>query len=192
MCRKGYEATSVNEIADAVGLTKAGLYHYIRGKEQLLFAIMNYAMDVVDTSVTGPARNIADPELRLQTMLESHMEIVLKGVGAVTNLLEEAWALTPAHRRAIRARERAYFEAIRSALAQLAVLGKLRDVDPTVATFSLLGMVLWISRWYRRDGALSPQAALKDYLEIAMSSVLKTRSHLGQNESGAMPIALVG
>jgi len=56
MCRKGYEATSMNDIADAVGLTKAGIYHYIRGKEQLLFEIMNFAMDMVDEDVMAPAR----------------------------------------------------------------------------------------------------------------------------------------
>jgi AcrR family transcriptional regulator len=56
MCQKGYEATSMNDIADAVGLTKAGIYHYIRGKEDLLFEIMSYAMDMVDQDVRVPAQ----------------------------------------------------------------------------------------------------------------------------------------
>ena len=55
MCRKGYEATSMNDIADAVGLTKAAMYHYIQGKEHLLFEIMSFAMDMVDQNVIGPA-----------------------------------------------------------------------------------------------------------------------------------------
>ena len=174
MCHKGYEATSMNDIADAVGLTKAGLYHYIRGKEQLLFEIMNFAMDMVDEDVIAPARTISDPEERLSTMIERHARRILEVGGAVTILLEEMAALTPAHQRTVRNRKRTYFELVRQTLEQLAADGKLRDVNPTVATFSLFGMILWISRWYRRDGKLPPQEVLRDFHRLALSAVLRT------------------
>ncbi len=174
MCHKGYEATSMNDIADAVGLTKAGIYHYIRGKEELLFAIMSYAMDMVDDDVIVPARRVADAEQRLCTIVERHAERILEVGGSVTILLEEMYALTPAHRRIIRSRKRAYFELIRQTLEKLAAEGKLRHVNPSVATFSLLGMINWISRWYRRDGRLSPPEITRDMIEIAVNSVLKS------------------
>jgi AcrR family transcriptional regulator len=179
MCRKGYEATSMNDIADAVGLTKAGMYHYIRGKEHLLFEIMSFAMDTVDEFIIGPAQNLADAEERLRSMIERHARRIVEKGGEVTILLEEMWALTPAHRRTIRRRKRVYFDAIRQTLEQLAAEGKLRGVDPSVAAFSLFGMVNWISRWYRRDGKLPPEAIVRDFTEIAMSSVLPDRkAHL--------------
>ncbi len=181
MCQKGYEATSMNDIADAVGLTKAGIYHYIRGKEELLFEIMSYAMDMIDQDVIEHARDIADAETRLRTIIERHARRILEVGGAVTILLEEMWALTPAHRYIIRGRERAYFDLIRQTLEQLAIEGKLREVNPTVATFSLIGMVIWISRWYRKDGRLSPEQTLTDFLEIAVSSMLKTQAQPALN-----------
>ena len=173
MCQKGYEATSMNDIAEAAGLTKAGIYHYIRGKEDLLFEIMNYAMDVVDQGIIAHASQVEDAEERLRAIIERHSRSVLEGVGALTIVLDEITALTPAHRRAITARKRAYFEFIRGTLEQLAREGKLREVNPTIAAFSLLGMILWISRWYRRDGAISTAEALKDYVEIGMHAVVK-------------------
>jgi TetR/AcrR family transcriptional regulator, cholesterol catabolism regulator len=176
MCRKGYEATTMSDIAEAVGLTKAGMYHYIRGKEHLLFSIMSFAMDIVDQHVIGPAEGLADAEQRLRTMIELHARRILESGGEVTILLEEMWALTPPHRRIIRRRKRVYFEAVRGTLEQLASEGKLRNVDPSVATFSLFGMVNWISRWYRRNGKLSPEAIVRDFTEIALSSVLRTDS----------------
>lgn len=176
MCQKGYEATSMNDIAEAAGLTKAGIYHYIRGKEDLLFEIMNYAMDGVDQGIIAPAQEVAGAEERLRTIIERHTRSILEGVGALTIVLEEMTALTPAHRRVITGRKRAYFEFIRKTLQQLAAEGKLRDVSPTTAAFSLLGMILWISRWYRRDGTIKPQDALKDYLEMATCAVLKRTS----------------
>src|ERR1700737_890369 len=105
MCRKGYEATSMNDIADAVGLTKAGIYHYIRGKEDLLFEIMSYGMDMVDQDVIGPAQEIPAAGQRLGTIIERHTRRILEVGGAVTILLEEMSALTPAHRRIIRGRK---------------------------------------------------------------------------------------
>jgi AcrR family transcriptional regulator len=173
MCQKGYEATSMNDIAEAAGLTKAGIYHYIRGKEDLLFEIMNYAMDVVDQGIIAHASQVEDAEERLRAIIERHSRSVLEGVGALTIVLEEITALTPSHRRAITTRKRVYFEFIRGTLEQLAREGKLREVNPTVAAFSLLGMILWISRWYRRDGAITTTEALKDYVEIGMHAVVK-------------------
>jgi len=174
MCQKGYEGTSMNDIAEAAGLTKAGIYHYIRGKEELLFEIMTYAMDNLDQRIIAPAQELADPEQRLRAIVEGHTKSLLEGVGAITIVLEEMPALTAAHRRIIKARKRAYFDLIRQTLQELESQGKLRDVDLTTATFSLLGMILWISRWYRRDGKLSAEQVLRDYVEIATNGVLKT------------------
>ena len=182
MCQKGYEATSMNDIADAVGLTKAGVYHYIRGKEDLLFEIMSYGMDMVDEDVIGPAREIADAEGRLRTIVERHVRRILEVGGAVTILLEEMPALTPSHRRTIRSRKRAYFDLIRQTLEQLSAEGKLRNVNPTVATFSLLGMINWITRWFRSDGKLTPPEVVKDSLEVAVNAVLRTETSTSGRE----------
>jgi AcrR family transcriptional regulator len=173
MCQKGYEATSMNDIADAAGLTKAGIYHYIRGKEDLLFEIMTYAMDNLEQRVIAPAQEISDPEQRLRKIIECHVRSLLEGVGAITIVLEEMPALTAAHRRTIKTRKRAYFDFIRETLAQLDAQGKLRDVNHTTAAFSLLGMILWISRWYRRDGTLSAEQVMRDYIHVAMNGLLK-------------------
>src|SRR5579864_6982991 len=186
MCEKGYEATSMNDIADAVGLTKAGIYHYIRGKEDLLFEIMSYAMDMVDQDVMHPAQEIVDAEERLNTIVERHAKRILEVGGAVTILLEEMYALTPAHRRTIRARKRAYFDLVRQTLEELAAEGKLRDINPVVGTFSLFGMISWISRWYRRDGKLTPQQILHDFLEVSVNAVLRTQ---GGAATRALPAA---
>jgi AcrR family transcriptional regulator len=187
MCQKGYEATSMNDIADAVGLTKAGLYHYIRGKEDLLFQIMSYGMDMVDQDVIAPAKLVQDAAERLQTIISRHSKRILEVGGAVSILLDEMYALTPAHRRAIKARKRAYFELIRQTLEKLSAESKLRDVSPTVATFCIFGMLSWLSRWYRKEGKLSSEQVLTDVLEAALNSVLKDSARSSRRE---IPIPL--
>jgi TetR/AcrR family transcriptional regulator, cholesterol catabolism regulator len=176
MCQKGYEATSMNDIGEAVGLTKAGVYHYIRGKEHLLFEIMSYAMDMVDLDVIGAAREVKDAEERLRLIIERHAMRILEVGGAVTVLLDEMWALRPSHRRIIKSRKRAYFDLIRDTLERLRADGKLRDVNPTVATFALLGILNWISRWYRREGKISAKETLASLVSVGMNAVLRVES----------------
>ena len=178
--RKGYDATSVNDIANALGMTKAGLYHYIHGKKELLFDIMNYGMEELDREVVTPAQNIADARTRLKFMIVSHTKLVTRGQGAVTILVDEITALTPAQSRKITRHKRFYFDFLRTTLDQLKAEGKLLDVDTTVATFTLLGMILWPSRWFRQDGALTPEQVGQEILKIAVQGLLRPDSSPAQ------------
>lgn len=169
--QKGYDATSVSDIAAALGITKAGLYHYIHGKTQLLFDIMQYGLDELDREVAQPAHRIADAETRLRFMIEMHAHIVTRGHGAVTILVDEARALTPAQGRKVTRKKRAYFDFLRGTLEELKGERKLRDVDVTVATFSLLGMINWLSRWYRIGGKLDEQQIAVGIVDIALNGL---------------------
>jgi len=170
---KGYDATSVSDIAEALGITKAGLYHYIHGKTQLLFDIMQYGLGELDREVAEPAKKIADPEKRLRFMIGMHARIVTRGEGAVTILVDEARALTPVQNRKIIKRKRAYLDFLRATLNEMKGEGKLRDVDLTVAAFSLLGMINWLSRWYRADASLNEQQIAEAVVDIALNGLTR-------------------
>ena len=171
--QKGYDATSVSDIAEALGITKAGLYHYIHGKTQLLFDIMQYGLNELDREVAQPAHKIADAETRLRFMIGMHARIVTRGHGAVTILVDEARALTPAQNRKVTRKKRQYFDLLRSTLQEMKDQGKLRDVDVTVATFSLLGMINWLSRWYRAEGALNETQIADAIVDIALNGLTR-------------------
>src|SRR5437762_9538872 len=70
--QRGFDATSVSDIAQALGLTKAGLYHYFESKEALLFEIMTFGLDRVRDEVIEPVRAIRDPEERLRQLIVRH------------------------------------------------------------------------------------------------------------------------
>src|SRR5213595_2181520 len=171
--QKGYDATSVSDIAAALGITKAGLYHYIHGKTQLLFDIMQYGLDELDREVAQPAKKIADPEERLRFMIGTHARIVTRGHGAVTILVDEARALTPAQNRQITRRKRAYFDFLRGTLEELKAEGKLRDVEITVAAFGLLGVINWVSRWYQPGGGLDESQIAEQIIDIAFNGLTR-------------------
>jgi AcrR family transcriptional regulator len=179
--RKGYDATSINDIANALGITKAGLYHYINGKKELLFDIMNFGLDQLEEEVVLPARSIADPAARLRYIIASHAKLVTRGQGAITLLVDEISALTPAQYRKITQRKRAHFDRLRELLNTLKSEGMLQDVDTTVATFSLLGMIHWLSRWFKQDGSLTEQQIADEIVKIALNGLLRPGLRLTQS-----------
>jgi len=170
--RKGYHATSINDIAAAVGLTKAGLYYYIKGKQDLLFAIMGFAMDQLDEQVIEPARRVQDPRTRLETIVARHAQLITQDSSALTILVNELEGLLPDDRADIIGRQRDYVDFIADTLAALRDEGKVVGLDPTVGAFSLVGMILWISRWYRTDGRLDGEEVVAAVTRMAISAVL--------------------
>jgi len=179
--RKGYDATSINDIANALGMTKAGLYHYINGKKELLFDIMNFGLDELDAEVAVPASAIADPTARLRFIIASHAQLVTRGQGAITILVDEITALSPAQNRIITRRKREYFDSLRNVLNELKSAGKLQDVDTTAATFSLLGMISWLSRWFRQDGSLTQEQVAEQIVKIAFNGLMHHESRAAKS-----------
>jgi hypothetical protein len=70
---------------------------------------------------------------------------------------------------------RAYFDLVRSTLVELRSAGRLRDIDPTVATFSLIGTILWLPRWFRQNGRLSQEQVAEQIADMALGGLLRPR-----------------
>ena len=171
---RGFDATSVSDIARALGLTKAGLYHHFDSKEALLFEIMMFGLDKVRDEVILPVRTISDPEERLRQLITRHARITTRGHGAVAHLQDEIRALPPPARKQVEHRMRVYFDLVRGTLDELRAAGRLCDVDPTVATFSLIGMILWLPRWFRQDGRLTQDHVAENIANLALGGLVVT------------------
>jgi len=167
ICEKGYEGTSIQDIADACQLTKAGLYHHIRSKEHLLLEIQNYGMDVFEEQVLSQVVAVADPVERLRACMEKNILLVTQGWSKeVTIILHEHATLTGEARGQINARKKRYVRFLESSFAEAIRLGRIRPVNPKVAAFSFLGMVLWIYKWFRPEGPITPHALSQEMQDL--------------------------
>jgi len=161
-CRKGYEKTSMGDIALAMRMTKAGVYHHIESKEDLLAAIIAYGMDVFERQVLDKVETIPDPLERLRATLRGHLLLVLRDrPKEVTVILHESSALPAAARAKINARKKRYIRFLEKTIRELVMRRIARRVDPSVATFALLGMVNWTYQWFQPGGRLN-EAQLAD------------------------------
>ncbi len=175
---KGYDKTSMSDIAAAVGLTKAGLYHHVSSKEQLLSTILDYGMDMTEAYVVTPLESVTDPIVRLKTMIELHLRLILEGRKlAVTGLLHECQGLSTAAQTRINRRKKKYVHVVTDIIRDVLEtrsMKKQKNVDPKVAALALLGMLNWTYQWYKPTGAVKPDEVIREFQALFLNGVLGT------------------
>ncbi len=172
-CEKGFDKASMGDIADAMELTKAGLYHHIGSKEELLFEIMSYGMDLFEQNVLRRVMTIADPLERLRATLRGHVLLVIRDrPKEVTVILHESNALKGRYRDRINARKKRYIHFLEKTFRELVKSGVARRVDPSVAAFAMLGMINWIYQWYRPGGRLDENALAEALGDLFLGGLL--------------------
>jgi len=197
ICKSGYEGTSMQEIADACRLTKAGLYHYIQNKEQLLSALMSYGMDLFEGQVLAKVRDIADPVERLRSCMQRNIELVMRGASKeVIIILHEHATLTGEAREYIDRRKKNYVRFIEETFSEAVKQGRMRPLEPTIVAFSFLGMVLWIYKWFKPDGRLTEEQIVNGMLDLFFTGLAVPGAAASEPDSAKVlalvPTAAVG
>jgi AcrR family transcriptional regulator len=166
--QQGYDGTSMNDVAAALKLSKGGLYHHFQSKDEILFNLMNHAMDITQERVINPVRGIGEPEERLRTLIRLHIGVVLSVRDReITVMLHENHPLPPPLRKRINTRKKDYVHFVENLIAEVQnSRASKRIVQPRAAAFALLGMINWIYQWYRPEGALSEENLVRQYTEI--------------------------
>ena len=172
--QRGYDATSMNDVAAALKLSKGGLYHHFQSKDEILFEIMNHAMDITQERVINPVRSIANPEERLRMLIRLHIEVVLSPRDReITVMLHENHPLPPTLRRRINARKKEYVHFLEKLVGEVQHARQARGrVSPRAAAFALLGMVNWIYQWYKPEGDLQAQNLVPQFTELVFGGIL--------------------
>lgn len=173
MVQKGYGATSINDIAQAVGMTKAGLYHHIRSKQDMLFQILQFAMKGLEREVIEPAKRLTDPEARLREAIRLHVRGLFEHGLEFTLLFPERRHLEPAQQEVVAKRIENYLKLLRGAMKKLADEGKLRDLDMNITARHILQTIAGIARWYTKDAGVSVDLLVEQTVNFNLSAVLK-------------------
>lgn len=147
--------------------TKAGLYHYIESKENLLLAIMSYGMDLFEEQVLLQVVGIEDPVERLKACMAKNVTLVTRGWSKeITIILHEHATLTGAAGKQINARKKRYVRFLESSVQEAIDKGLVRPVNPTVAAYSFLGTVLWVYKWFLPEGKLSDEQVSDGMIDL--------------------------
>jgi AcrR family transcriptional regulator len=188
--QRGYDATSMNDVAAALKLSKGGLYHHFQSKDEILFEIMNHAMEITEERVLAPVRSITDPKGRLRALIRLHIEVVLSPRDReITVMLHENHPLPPTLRKRINSRKKEYVHFVAGLIADVQKEAQ-KDahkeaqkesqrtgisrpmVSPRAAAFALLGMINWIYQWYKPEGDLQTHNLVPQFTELVFGGIL--------------------
>lgn len=164
----GYHAASMQDIATATGIRKASLYHHVRAKEDLLFAIHERLIDELMTETLKIVSASTGPAEKLRRVMHVAMHLVADHREEVTVFLQETRALEGDRWSAIVAKRDMYENLVTSIIEEGERAGEFVSLDPRIATRGLLAMANWGYTWFHADGVFSADEVADMFANIAL------------------------
>jgi len=168
--RKGYDATSIGDVAEELGVTKSAVYHHVPSKEHLLSEALDEALTGLEAAVSAAAGADGSAYERLRGVVRHSVEVLVEHQPAVTLLLRvhgnsETEKAALARRRRIDAR-------LAELVGRAAGEGALRaDLDPELVSRLLFGMVNSLVEWYRPSGPVTADQVADAVTAIAFDGL---------------------
>jgi TetR/AcrR family transcriptional regulator, cholesterol catabolism regulator len=150
---EGYKGTSLQKIADKVGVHKSTLFHYIKSKKDLLVHILEQSGDTLAANLERlSGLKELEPEEKLRVALENHLSSVIEDIGGLNVYLHEMKALPPKYRKIYTQKRKNYEKYFESIVTEMKERGFFEGLDTKLVTFGILGMLNSVPRWYRPEG----------------------------------------
>ena len=153
--RRGFHNTSLEEIAEALGVTKPALYRYVRTKHEILYEAKTIAFDVGAEARRSAFAASDDPLERLRLYIVSYIDLLTSELGSYAVLAEPVTSLPPEYAGPIRERMREADRALRDMVQAAMDAGSILPGDPKLAVAFFMGAINHIARWYAPDGPLT-------------------------------------
>jgi len=170
---RGYHAASMSEIADEVGIRKPSLYHHVRKKEDLLFAIHEQLIDELTAETEQAIAAVQDPTEKLAASLRVALGFVSRNKDAVTVFLQERRELRGRRWGELVAKRDAYEHLIQDAIAEGTRVGAFVDVNPAIASKAVLAMANWGYTWFDPEGPMSADEVADVFAGIAIRGLVQ-------------------
>jgi TetR/AcrR family transcriptional regulator len=149
--RRGYHGASMEEIAEAIGMTKGNLYHYFKDKDEILFVCHDYSLDLLLARLREIDGTGSSADARLRQLIEGFVHMIIDELHG-TALTLDFQALSPARLRKVIAKRDRFDRAVRGLISEGIASGVFAHGDPKLLSFAVLGAVNWIPRWFDPAG----------------------------------------
>ncbi|HKG81235.1 MAG TPA: TetR/AcrR family transcriptional regulator [Pyrinomonadaceae bacterium] len=171
---KSYHSTSMRDISRATNVSLAGLYHYCKSKEELLFLIQDNCFGRVLERLEERLLDVEDPVTKLGIFIENHLSFFAANMSEMKVLSHEAESLRGELYTHVSTRKDKYTKLARHVLREVQDTqpGK-HAIDLTVATYALFGMMNWIYNWYDPQGKLKVSDLADNVLQLFLGGFLQ-------------------
>ena len=179
----GFAGTSLQNIADAVGVLKGSLYHYISSKEELLFEVIRVAHQGLHENIRIADRFASDPRRQLTAFCYGHVTLnaVIERIHRGTVFLRDIKNLNVTEREMITQDRDRYDSYLRSILTRGQAANLFDpELDPRISAFSITGVITSYIRWFRPGGSITPHHIGRDAAAFVLSAVIAAPKIAGE------------
>jgi AcrR family transcriptional regulator len=169
---KGFEKTSIRDIAEAGKMNSSGLYYYFEDKEAILYTILIEIMDESLARMQEIANRDVPIKEKIYAAIDLHTDIYGADPIRMALIAYNQKSLSPEHWDELRTKQREYSAIVRSFLVQLRDNGETADLDPTLCTFALFGMIQSAYLWYDPQGEVKPDELREMFARIFTGGIL--------------------
>jgi len=150
-CDKGYEGASIRDISRSSGVSLAGLYYYIKSKQELLYLIQIHTFKTIVARLEKRLPEAATPVEKLRILVHNHLDYFLQHPVEMKVLAHEDEALEGAFRKEVLEVKRRYVKIALGIFEEMRRTGLARQLNPRVAVLTLFGMMNWTYTWHRSE-----------------------------------------
>jgi AcrR family transcriptional regulator len=171
--QKGFHGASMQDIAHAVNLQKASLYHHVSSKQEILLALLDRALELLLERISMISDQPIPADTKLSQMIRAYLQILAENTDLSAVLLFEHRSLErKQHARHVPNRDK--FEALWREVLTEGVVSKLfKCEDPALTTRAILGILNWTITWYRPDGGLTIDQIADQYSNLLLNGLLR-------------------
>lgn len=170
--KKGYRATTLEDIAAAVGMLKGSLYYYIRSKEELLYLVVRDPIRQAYNNLEEIANSDAPVTDKITQAIANHIAIFHHHYPHIAVYLHDFHNLMQKLQDNSIETPKEYQQLLAQLLQQGVDSGELRsDLDVTVAGYAILGMCNWMYRWYKPEGLMSAEAIANVFTKLVLEGL---------------------
>jgi AcrR family transcriptional regulator len=166
---KGYSATTIRDIADAVNMRSGSPFYHFKSKQDILRTVALDGIATIHAAVAKPAASNKTPRARFEAMLAAHLNVLLgdEGRDIAATLLHESRHLDAEAQNEVIHLKDAYEGLWQSVLKELKADSVLTD-DSAVTRLFLMGAMNWTTQWYRPDGGRSPRQIARQLAKLLL------------------------
>ena len=169
---KGYHATTLDQIAEEMGVTKPALYYYVNNKEDILRTIVNRMMEPME-KVTKMGNSSLTPREKMAGMIKVLVQFATIRKETALIAFEQANILPKRSRDALRRRQKDVENTVQQVIKEGIAKGVFTDVDPRMASFAILAVANGAYRWYRSAGNFPPEKIAGQFIELLENGYVK-------------------
>lgn len=170
--QRGFHATSMQDLGQALAMNRGSLYHYIAAKDDLLWTILTGAFDRLEGQVVPVLSSDAPPLERLRGAIHEHLRVAAMHPDELSLIQIELRSLSPERRAEMIRRRDAYETLWRDAIAEAVAGGAIRGFDVRLAGIGMLSACNWFTQWYRPDGELAVDDIAERFCDLFLAGLL--------------------